>query len=77
MVSLVDEMERRGLVYRSRHPDDGRASIVQLSDQGSAQLERLEELNHESTNVLLTALSPEERNHLHDLLTKVYLSHCK
>src|SRR5664279_460791 len=42
MVAVLNEMEQRGLVFRSRHPEDGRALILQLSDQGSALLQRLE-----------------------------------
>lgn len=77
MVALLHEMERRGLVCRSRHPDDDRALVLQLSDQGSALLRRVEVLNDESTDVLLSALTPDERHRFHSLLMKIYQSKCK
>ena len=40
MVGLVDDLERRGLAERRRHPNDRRAYAVQLTDSGRDLLRR-------------------------------------
>lgn len=35
---IVADMERRGLVVRRTHPEDGRARLLELTDQGRAVL---------------------------------------
>lgn len=77
IVPLLNELEARGLVFRSSHPDDGRASILQLSEKGAAALERLELLNDEATDFVLSSLTPEEQSQFHDLLMKIYQFLCK
>jgi DNA-binding MarR family transcriptional regulator len=37
---LVDRLEAAGLCRRSPHPDDGRSSLIELTDQGRAVLVR-------------------------------------
>jgi DNA-binding MarR family transcriptional regulator len=39
MTLLVQRLEKRGWVERNRHPGDGRAVLVSLTDAGSAALE--------------------------------------
>jgi len=39
MTLLVQRLEQRGWVERNRHPGDGRAVLVSLTDAGSAALE--------------------------------------
>ncbi len=39
VTSTIDRLERDGLVTRSPHPDDRRATLVQLTDDGLAKLE--------------------------------------
>src|SRR3954452_9748660 len=39
MTLLVQRLEQRGWIERKRHPDDGRAVLVSLTDAGSATLE--------------------------------------
>lgn len=75
MVALLDGLERRELVKRAPHRDDGRAILVHLSAQGGTLLNRVQELNKDATEKLFVALSPDERSALHNLLLKVYRSH--
>ncbi len=69
-VLLLNELEDDGLVRRERDPDDRRRHIVRLTEQGSrafsAALRSRESLEDE----VLAALSPEERETLHQLLAK-------
>ena len=68
MTRLVDHLESRGLLRRTQSPNDKRASIVGLTEQGSELLEanrrrrnewlalRLEKLTEEERAVLRTAI---------------------
>jgi DNA-binding MarR family transcriptional regulator len=40
MVALVDELEDKGLARRSRHPEDRRKNLVELTGEGRRTLER-------------------------------------
>jgi DNA-binding MarR family transcriptional regulator len=54
MCRVVDSLEQRGLIARVADPLDGRASHVQLSDEGGALLS---DLRARSTEVLRRALA--------------------
>lgn len=43
VTSIVDRLEGAGLVARSRHPDDGRAVLAEITDEGRALVERATE----------------------------------
>lgn len=53
MVGLVDDLERRGLAERRRHPNDRRAYAVQLTDSGRDLLRRAERIADELDATLL------------------------
>ena len=40
VTSIVDRLEAAGLVVRRRHPDDGRAVLAEITDDGRALVER-------------------------------------
>lgn len=40
VTNTVNRLEKDGLVVRGRHPDDGRAILLRLTDSGSAVVER-------------------------------------
>lgn len=40
VTSIVDRLEGAGLVVRLRHPDDGRAVLAEITDEGRALVER-------------------------------------
>ncbi|TVT37421.1 MarR family transcriptional regulator [Amycolatopsis rhizosphaerae] len=64
----VARAERDGLVRRLRSPEDGRGVLVELTEKGHTEVERVVDglLPHEEE--LLSGLSPEQRGQLGDLL---------
>lgn len=40
ITSIIDRLERAGLVERRRHPDDGRAVLAEITPAGSALVEQ-------------------------------------
>ena len=40
VTSIVDRLEAAGLVVRRRHPDDGRAVLAEITDDGRSLVER-------------------------------------
>ncbi|WP_319942864.1 MarR family winged helix-turn-helix transcriptional regulator [Nocardia aurantia] len=71
MVGLVDELEKRDLVERRRHPGDRRAHAVHLLPTGRALQAEAERLLDEFETELLGGLSREEARTLVALLQKV------
>lgn len=53
MVNLVDDLEKRGLAERHRHPNDRRAYVVQLTGNGRELLRRAEQIADEHDMELL------------------------
>lgn len=39
ITSIIDRLERAGLVVRRRHPDDGRAVLAEITDSGRSLVE--------------------------------------
>jgi DNA-binding MarR family transcriptional regulator len=69
-VLLLNELEDDGLIRRERDPNDRRRHIVRLTESGS-QAFSVAQRNRESLeDEVLAALSPEERETLHQLLAK-------
>ncbi len=71
IVSLVDGLERRGLVERRPNPDDRRQRSVVLTDEGRGVFGEARTLVRQSLDEVLSALSPEERGTLRSLLQRV------
>ncbi|MFC9996423.1 MarR family winged helix-turn-helix transcriptional regulator [Nocardia sp. NPDC127526] len=71
MVGLVDDLEKRGLVERRKHPTDRRAHAVHLLPAAAAILARAEELVTGLDAELLAPLDPGERTALVELLQRV------
>ena len=72
LVGMISNVEKRGLIHRLPHPQDGRAMGLHPSEAGLKMLRVAEktaaQLEIEST----PKLSPEERKTLISLLKKVY-----
>lgn len=71
ITAAIDRLESRKLVYRTSHPEDKRARLVQLTDKGKRVIEnafRQHELDMEQTMAILT---PDDRIELTRLLKKV------
>lgn len=62
--SAVDALERMHLAQRSPDPSDGRAVIVELSEEGLALTARLTAERNAVLGDLLDTLDPEELEHL-------------
>ena len=70
VTSLVDRLESAGLVTRRRHPDDGRAVLAEITEEGRAAVERAT-ADLVSARFALTSLSEEQLGDLSGLLRPV------
>ncbi len=71
MVSVIDELEARGLAERRPDPADRRARQVFLTGQGEQTLKRIRALAAGLQREFFGALSAQERKTLHALLRKL------
>ncbi len=71
MVLLLDDLEERGLVTRRRDPRDRRAHRVSLTDAGRDVLVQSTALARRTNDEVFAPLSPDERIHLHVLLSRL------
>ena len=72
VTSLLDTLEKRGLVRRLPHPDDRRKLLVEITPEAEAVLDRLlPSLHARERRVMDAALSPEEQAALLDMLARV------
>jgi DNA-binding MarR family transcriptional regulator len=60
MTQLVGRLERAGLVVRLIDPDDGRATLVEITDAGRALRAQLRQTQRDNLAELLEALSPDD-----------------
>ncbi|MFD5552536.1 MarR family winged helix-turn-helix transcriptional regulator [Streptomyces sp. NPDC127068] len=75
MVATVNELADRGLVERAPDPSDRRRNIISLTAAGKRRLRQLEKRLAETQEELLVPLSPEERQRLTELLSKLLDHH--
>lgn len=68
---LVDELERAGLVARTRDPGDRRRIVVRATDAGSAEFDRMFPHVTRAADEVLAPLTADERATLVRLLEKV------
>ena len=71
LVTLIDEMEERGIIRRRAHPEDRRSHALYLTDAGAsllAKLKRVHQTHERRINALFTA---EERQALLAGLTRL------
>jgi DNA-binding MarR family transcriptional regulator len=71
LVSVIDDLERDGLVERRRDTSDRRRYAIHLTRAGRAKLSRAREAVKVRADKLLSPLSEDERETLHDLLERV------
>lgn len=67
---LSDRMQERGLVKKSRSPDDGRVVILQLTEKGWRALGKAAPLVFDTERELLRRFSRTELRTLGELLTR-------
>jgi len=75
MVAALNELEKSGYIRRMPHPGDRRRNIITVTDEGRLRSERLSEQAGKIQEELLAPLDAAEREHLTDLLTKLYEHH--
>jgi DNA-binding MarR family transcriptional regulator len=75
LVTLVDILERAGLVERRRDPADRRRYALEVTPRGQLAVVRLREINRETNEELLAPLDDEERAQLAHLIGRVVGHH--
>ncbi|MFD2767213.1 MarR family winged helix-turn-helix transcriptional regulator [Micromonospora eburnea] len=75
MVAAINELADHKLVERTSDPADRRRNIITLTAVGKRQLRRLEKRLAETQGELLAPLSPEERQRLTELLSRLLDHH--
>lgn len=71
---IVQELERRGLIYRRTDPGQRRRHMLFATDAGKALVDGLEIIAHENEAVVFAALTPKEYETLRRLLVKLWKS---
>jgi DNA-binding MarR family transcriptional regulator len=69
--SLVDSLERDGLVERVRHPEDRRAFLLRLTDRGRDCHREAEEVDRLALAEATAALDADDRARLRVLLARI------
>lgn len=71
MVAVIDELEARGLAERRPDPEDRRARLIYLTDDGQRTLARIGKLATQLQRELFSGLTHDELSTLHGLLRKL------
>ncbi|MET7680430.1 MarR family transcriptional regulator [Streptomyces sp. NPDC005423] len=69
--SIVDSLERDGLVERVRHPHDRRAFLLRLTDRGRECHRAGERVDRRALAEATAGLDPEDRARLRTLLARI------
>ncbi|MFB6849890.1 MarR family winged helix-turn-helix transcriptional regulator [Streptomyces sp. NPDC056373] len=77
MVGVLNELAERDLVERSPDPGDRRRNVITISAEGRRRLRRLDEVLDDLHDELLAPLSPAERDHFVQLLTRLLDHHTR
>ena len=72
MTTVIDNLEKRDLVYRERAKNDRRKIIVHLTDKGREMIQKVFPLHVKAIEKEFSVLSTDEKNLLCDLLRKSY-----
>jgi MarR family transcriptional regulator, lower aerobic nicotinate degradation pathway regulator len=75
LVSLVDILERAGLLERRRDPADRRRYALEITAAGQLAVARLREIAREANEEVLAPLDDAERSELEKLLTRIVAHH--
>lgn len=67
----LNKLEGRGLVRRAPDPDDGRGTVIALTDAGRAAVEKALPAHVATEQAILSTLSPAERDQLAMLLQRI------
>ncbi|MFR0357438.1 MarR family winged helix-turn-helix transcriptional regulator [Streptomyces sediminimaris] len=69
--TIVDSLERDGLVERVRHPHDRRAFLLRLTDKGTMRHREAEELDRLALAEATAGLGADDRTRLRTLLARI------
>jgi DNA-binding MarR family transcriptional regulator len=73
MTNRLDVLEQAGLVQRHPDPNDRRGTLIELTEEGKALVDRTMEAHLEGEAEMVAHLSKEERKTLADLLKKLLI----
>jgi DNA-binding MarR family transcriptional regulator len=73
LVAKISGFEKRGLIQRQPHPQDGRAVGLHLTDAGAATMVQAEQTASDLESEATSRLSAAEKKTLIRLLQKIYL----
>jgi len=71
MVTVLNELQARALISRTRDPRDARKNALALTAPGRTLLRRLEQLADQANESLLAPLTPAEQQQLSALLGRL------
>jgi MarR family 2-MHQ and catechol resistance regulon transcriptional repressor len=71
ITSLVDRMEKSGLVVRTAHSEDRRCNIIKLTTKGEKLFEKVEPIYHEQVQQVMSGIAKPEQKKLMAILEKV------
>jgi len=71
MSTMVSRLEKRGLIQRSRHPDERRCDVLGLSEAGRSQLEAIHRNWEAIDSCIDTAIGREKAEQLAELTTEL------
>jgi DNA-binding MarR family transcriptional regulator len=77
LVTLVDILERAGLLERRRDPADRRRYALEVTARGQLAVARLREIAREANEEVLAPLDDEERSELAKLLSRIVAHHTR
>jgi DNA-binding MarR family transcriptional regulator len=69
--SLLDTLERRGLIQRSPHPSDRRKTLVHITDEARGIVDRMLPAVHAAATDAVVDLSEAQREQLIQMLTAI------
>lgn len=69
VTSMVDALERQGLLFREQDPNDRRAMLLRLTEESKTRMSLLHEAQHKLAEDLLRPLGADDRMSLHRMLT--------
>jgi DNA-binding MarR family transcriptional regulator len=71
VTDLVDTLEARAMVRRRAHPDDGRVTLLELTEDGASSLARAREHAQRGHERAVKSLTVDEQQSLRTLLENV------
>ncbi len=71
LVAVLNQLEHEGLATRRRDPADRRRHVVEITKRGVKRLDQVERAISEVEDALFSALDPDERLQLQQLLARV------